>query len=143
MPDHIDELIAEIAKTHHISLGRDDPILMLHLVNAHLLRESAQAQQVQLDRFKAELEETMLRWTTDITRKSERILNLSLSASSEAAAKLAQASTKSMSENLTSKIDHCSRLALRFLEQLRHLSIFNAGVACIFVFAVFLILIAS
>ena len=143
MADHIDELIGEIAKTHHISLGRDDPILMLHLVNAHLLRESAQAQQVQLDRFKVELEEMMLRWTADITAKSERILNLSLSASSEAAAKLAQASTKSMNENLTSKIDHYSRLALRFLEQLRRLAIFNAGVACIFAFAVFLILIAS
>lgn len=141
MPDHIDELIGEIAKAHHISLGRDDPILMLHLVNERLLRESSKAQQVQLDRFKAELEDAMVRWAADIKEKSERILNLAIGASAALMEKNAQASTKSMNENLTTQINQYSYLIHRFLEQLRRMTIFSIGAACIVTLIGFLILV--
>lgn len=141
MADYVDELIGEIAKTHHISLGRDDPILMLHLVNARLLRDSAQAQQIQLDLFKSQLEETMHRWSADISEKSERILNKSIVVSEEAIAKIARVSTKSMSKNSTFENNQYSHLTLRFLEYLRSLAVFNIGVTVVVAIFSFLILV--
>lgn len=141
MPDHIDELIGEIAKTYHISLGCDDPILMLHLVNARLLRDSAQAQQIQLDRFKSQLEETMHQLSANISEKSERILSKSISASEEVMVKIAQASTTPISKNFTFENNQYSALTLHFLEHLRSLAVFNIGATVIAAIFSFLILI--
>lgn len=141
MPDHIDELIGAIAKTHHTSLGRDDPILMLHLVNARLFRDSAHAQQIQLDRFKSQHEETMHWWSAEISEKFERILNKSISAAEEAMVKIAQASRTSISKNLPFENNQNLHLMLRFLEHLRSLTIVNVATTLIIAIFSFLLLV--
>lgn len=84
MADKIEEIIKEIAARHGIAVGRDDPILMLHTINAELLRESTDAQQEILDHFKSELEEISQRWGDDARNKAERTLNAALTASRDA-----------------------------------------------------------
>jgi len=81
MSDQIEELIREIAAKHGIAVARDDPILVLQTINLRLLRDSADAQQKQLDQFKEELEGVSMRWKLDSTDKAERVLNAALAAS--------------------------------------------------------------
>lgn len=84
MADKIEEIIKEIAARHGIAVGRDDPILMLHTINAELMRESTTAQQEILDHFKSELEEIAQRWGDDARNKAERTLSAALTASRDA-----------------------------------------------------------
>ena len=91
MADKIEEIIKEIAARHGIAVGRDDPILMLHTINAELMRESTAAQQEILDHFKSELEEIAQRWSNDAREKAERTLNAALTASRDAMLEAMQA----------------------------------------------------
>lgn len=86
MGDQTEELLREIAAKHGIAVARDDPILVLQTINSRLMQDSARAQQVQLDRFKEEMEELSRRWSTDAREKAERIVNASLAAAREAMA---------------------------------------------------------
>lgn len=81
MEGQFDDLIREIASKHGIVVGRDDPILVLQTINWRLMQDSARAQQVQLDRYKEELEGLALRWGNDAKEKAERILVAALNAS--------------------------------------------------------------
>lgn len=56
MSDQIEELIREIAAKHGIAVGRDDPVLILHTINARLMADSAAKQEEILAAFKEELE---------------------------------------------------------------------------------------
>lgn len=80
----LEALIGEIAIKHGIAVDRHDPILILHTLNARLLDDSEKTQQALLTQFKVELEELSRRWGDETTRKAERIVNASLSATSEA-----------------------------------------------------------
>lgn len=84
MADKIEEIIKEIAARHGIAIGRDDPILMLHTINAQLMRENTEIQQEILDHFKSELEEIAQRWGDDARNKAERTLNAALTVSRDA-----------------------------------------------------------
>lgn len=84
MADKIEEIIKEIAARHGIAIGRDDPILMLHTINAQLMRENTEIQQEILDHYKSELEEIAQRWGDDARNKAERTLNAALTVSRDA-----------------------------------------------------------
>jgi hypothetical protein len=81
----VDEIIKEIALVHNISVGRDDPIMILQTINNRLLRDGVAAQQAMLDHFKEELETISHRWGEDAKTKAERVLNAALTASNEMA----------------------------------------------------------
>jgi len=83
----LDAVIGEIAVKHGIAVDRHDPILILHTLNARLLDDSEKTQQALLTQFKTELEELSRRWGEETTRKAERIVNASLTATSEAMAR--------------------------------------------------------
>lgn len=83
----LEAVIGEIAVKHGIAVDRHDPILILHTLNARLLDDSEKTQQALLTQFKAELEELSRRWGDETTRKAERIVNASLTATSEAMAR--------------------------------------------------------
>ena len=57
MDKKIDEIIKEIAITHGVSLGKNDPILILTTINSRLIEDSQKGQKIILEEFKAELEE--------------------------------------------------------------------------------------
>lgn len=87
MTDKIEETIKEIAAKHGIAVSRDDPILILQTINDRLMKDSAQAQEELIDRFKEELEALAHRWSKDAKARAERVLNVSLAASKDAMVK--------------------------------------------------------
>ncbi|MFT4059264.1 MAG: conjugal transfer protein TraM [Legionella sp.] len=93
MSEEIDELIKEVAVKHGISLGKDDPILILQTINEKLIVNNKKAHQDMLQDFKEELENISARWKDDAKDKSEKVLNAALISSKEMMAKLVQQST--------------------------------------------------
>ena len=94
-------LTSTIAKEHGVMLNADDPVLMLHTINAHMLEENRKAQHVLLESFKQDMELIMSRWYSESKETAERILNASL-----------QAAQKNMREEI-------SRCTLEFNENLQ------------------------
>jgi vacuolar-type H+-ATPase subunit E/Vma4 len=81
--DPTDELLADVATKHGISLGRDDPILILHTINARLIREQQEAQERMVHTLRQEFELAAANWGADAKVKADRILNAALSVSTE------------------------------------------------------------
>ncbi len=105
MSDSTEDLIREIAAKHGIAVARDDPILVLQTINNRLLLDSAKAQQEQLDAYKQEMEALANRWSLDAKDKAERVLNASLTAGNEAAAKIIMKSEQTAAKIVQSEID--------------------------------------
>tara|TARA_B110000879_G_C11179553_1_gene517646 strand:+ start:2933 stop:3379 length:447 start_codon:yes stop_codon:yes gene_type:complete len=98
MTSTIEETIKEIAVKHGVSVGRNDPILILQTMQEKLIEKQNDAQQLLLDNFKSEIEQISSRWQNDAKEKSEQILNTTLLTCKETMAKAIQAST---SESIT------------------------------------------
>lgn len=105
MNDSIDTLIKEIATTHGVVIGRDDPLLILQTVNNRLINDTATAQEAMLHQFKEEIENIALNWQDDTKEKSERILNASLEASKETITAILQNSAKSTVLAIKNEVD--------------------------------------
>jgi CBS-domain-containing membrane protein len=82
--DQIDEINEDIAAEQEMAEHPDDPIFLLQAVNDRLLKESAQAQEELIRRFKEELETLEYQWGEDAKSRAERILNAALAASKDA-----------------------------------------------------------
>ena len=104
-PDAINELIREIATVHHIAVSRDDPILILHTMNARLIQDHQRAQQVLIDAFKSELEASAQRWQSEATARAERVLNASLTASSALMDKHLQESARELTRGWRQEVN--------------------------------------
>lgn len=81
MSSAIDETIKEIAVKHGVSVGRDDPLLILQTMHERLIEQQKRAQQELLDQFKSEIEQISSQWKNDAKEKAENILNSALGAS--------------------------------------------------------------
>jgi len=131
MTDQVEELIKEIAAKHGIAVSRDDPILILQTINARLMQDSAKAQQAMLDQYKEELEALALRWGNDAKAKAERILNVSLTASKEATAKLMQEGAKEAAVSVRGEIDVALRRVADPVRDARRIGALNVAASCI------------
>ena len=131
MTDQVEELIKEIAAKHGIAVSRDDPILILQTINARLMQDSARAQQVMLDQYEVELEALALRWGNDAKAKAERILNVSLTASKEATAKLMQEGAKEAAVSVRGEIDVALRRVADPVRDARRIGALNVAASCI------------
>ena len=131
MADQVEELIKEIAAKHGIAVSRDDPILILQTINARLMQDSAKAQQAMLDQYKEELEALALRWGNDAKAKAERILNVSLTASKEATAKLMQEGAKEAAVSVRGEIDVALRRVADPVRDARRIGALNVAASCI------------
>lgn len=76
--ESMNTLMNTVAKEHSVILNHDDPVLMLHTVNAHLAEENKKNQQAQLAAFRQEMELIIARWHAESKETAERILNVSL-----------------------------------------------------------------
>ena len=131
MGDKLEELIKEIATKHGIVVSRDDPILVLQTMNYRLLQDSAQAQQVQLDRYKEEMEALASRWGNDAKGKAERILNASLQAGKDAMLQAMQEGGKATTAAAAAEIEAAlSRLHEPMREAYR-IAVLNVVASCI------------
>jgi cell division septum initiation protein DivIVA len=88
MSEALDETIKGIAVKHGVSLGKDDPILILQTMNERLIEQNKKAQQELLAQFKEEIEQVASKWQDDAKEKAEKILNSSLSSSTDAVARI-------------------------------------------------------
>lgn len=131
MTDQVEELIKEIAAKHGIAVSRDDPILVLQTINNRLMQDSSKAQQVQLDRYKEELEALALRWGSDAKAMAERILNASLVASKEAMGQVMQEGAKVTAAYVRKEIDAALTPLTATLRDARRIGSLNIVSACI------------
>ena len=75
----LNALIERIASEHGIVLSQDDPVLMMHTLNEVLLEQNEKAHAELLSNYQAILEENFNRWREYSTKKSNAIINASMS----------------------------------------------------------------
>ena len=105
MVDGTEELVRELAARHGVALSRDDPILILHTLNAKLLNDTSRAQEAMLQSFKEELECLTHRWSNDSKAMADRVLSASISAGKDAMATRMQEAAQSLSADLRNEVD--------------------------------------
>lgn len=142
-PDPIDTLIRDIAARHGIAVGRDDPIMILQTMNAHLMREHAAAQQAALDRFQEELEGIAHRWGEDARSKAERTLNAALAASTDAMKGGMEAGAKAAATAARHEIDAALAQLAGPIREGRRIATLNLIAAGMAVFAAALALLST
>ena len=77
--DKLDALIERIATEHGVVLSQDDPVLMMHTLNEVLLEQNEKAHAELLSNYQAILEENFNRWREFSTKKSNALINSSMS----------------------------------------------------------------
>lgn len=132
MADPVDELIREIAAKHGVAMGRDDPLLILYMMNARLAEENAEAQQAMLDRFKREFEALSARWNGEATEKAERVLNATVGASKN----LMREGANAAAASIRGEIDRALSEYAVSLRNARQVSILNLVASLITLLAV-------
>ncbi len=143
MADDLESLRQEIFRVHGISVGKDDPIMILFTLNNRLLAEGAKAQEEQLEQFKSELEGIAYQWGNDAKEKAERILNASLTASKEAMASLMKASASEAAKAMQSEFDKALRRAEAPAQTARNLVVLNVAASVITLTAALLVVWSS
>lgn len=140
MDDQIEDLIRLIATRHGIAVSRDDPIFVLQTINDRLMQDSLKGQQIQLDRYKQELEGIALRWGQDSKGKAERMLNAALAGSKVAVTQLMDDGAKAATEAVREEIDaSLARLTLQIREGVR-IGMLNVAASCITLVAAALVI---
>lgn len=143
MADDLESLRQEIHRVHGVSVGKDDPIMILFTLNNRLLAEGAKAQEEQLEQFKSELEGIAYQWGNDAKEKAERILNASLAASKEAMASLMQASATEAAKALQAECNKAFRRAEAPAQSARNLAALNIAASLVTLLAGILVAWAS
>ena len=77
----MENIIQQIADNHGVILSKDDPILILHTFNQQLMEENKSHHEALLRRFHDELDTMTLSSNELLFKKAERIINMSLEAS--------------------------------------------------------------
>ncbi|WP_293645165.1 conjugal transfer protein TraM [Thiolapillus sp.] len=140
MTDKIEETIKEIAAKHGIAVSRDDPILILQTINDRLMKDSAQAQEELIDRFKEELEALAHRWSEDAKARAERVLNVALAASKNAMVKGMEDGAQAAAEQVRVGVEPVIR---RMEKQSRQVAAMNIAAAVTALIAAGLALLSS
>lgn len=143
MDDPIDQLIRDIAAKHGVAVGRDDPILILQTINAHLLEDGQRAQRALLQTHKEELEAIAQRWGSDAKDKAERILTAGLAASKEAMTGIVEVGAAAAMASLRTEVVQAVGTIARTLEQSRDLARVNLVAAALTVVAAAIALFAT
>ncbi|HAT7073435.1 TPA: conjugal transfer protein TraM [Legionella pneumophila] len=136
MADQFESLINEVAIKHGVVLGRDDPILILQTMNAKLMEDNAKTQQLMLHQYKEELEGIALRWGNEAKKKSERILNASLTASKEAMANVLEASARATALTIQNDIEQLLSNAGKALQRTERIALINLAASALTLIAV-------
>ncbi len=131
MSDQLEELIKEIAVKHGMAVSRDDPILVLQTINNRLMRDSAKAQQVQLDQYKQELEALALRWGSDAKDKAERILNAALAAGKNNMDLVMREGARMTATSVRAEIDAALAHVAAPIRDARRIGMLNVIASCI------------
>ncbi|MBO1272867.1 hypothetical protein J3L11_14565 [Shewanella sp. 4t3-1-2LB] len=77
----IEDIIQQIAKVHHISVNKDDPILILHTLNNLLLEHAAATQTEQLQLFNETLQLRLKQFSEESSKTAEKLITAGLNTS--------------------------------------------------------------
>ncbi len=105
MSQEIEKVIQDIAKIHNISIGRDDPILILHTINEMLLKRAAEVQENQLKAFQEEIQLLMKQLSEDSKDKAEKVISAALNASRANIERATSDQIDSFNNQLTKTLD--------------------------------------
>ncbi|EFI8498294.1 conjugal transfer protein TraM [Escherichia coli] len=139
MDDELESLRQEIFRVHGVSVGKNDPVMILYTLNKELLTAGKKAQEEQLEQFKSELEGIAYQWGNDAKEKAERILNASLSASKEAMASLMKASAAEATTAMQVELEKAVRRAQAPVYSARHLFVLSTAASIITLIAAVLV----
>lgn len=135
------QIIKEISAKHGITLGSDDPVLILHTMNSRLMEDNTKAQEALLQQYKEELEQIYLRWGGEAKGVAEKILNASLEASKEVMAKLFKESAEMNAKKIKQEVSSILLQANDKLNTSRRLSLLNLSASLATLLAVFSLMI--
>lgn len=140
MSEKHDEIIKSIALKHGVTIGKDDPILVLQTINEMLMQEMISAQQTNLDSFKSEVEASINSWSEDAKDKAERTLNAALKASNETMSK----AMKKHAENTASAVHQgIDSVIARQMKEARKVSLLNLIAATLTAFAAIIVFLSA
>lgn len=139
-----DDIIRDVAVRHGITIGQDDPLLVLHTLNDRMLEKSAALQKENLENFKKELSDTAYAWNRDAGTLAEKALNAAVRAGRETISAAADENARRTADAVRKEIDAVlsERLA-RTLETARLFSIINIVAAGLTGIAALLVLTAN
>jgi hypothetical protein len=138
--EQLNALIREIAEKHHIAVGRNDPILVLHTINERLMKNSAASQEEILGQFRQELESVAQQWGFDAKEKAERILSAALTASQEAMRKLLLDGAKATTEILRKEIQESLTTFETPIRETKRVAWMNMGASVLTLLAAIIVL---
>ncbi|WP_412058693.1 hypothetical protein [Bartonella sp. DGB2] len=135
MSDKLEEVAQLLSRKHGISIGRDDPILMLHTMNEKIKQDNEDQQKKLLKEFQSQLQEIIQNWSEEAKYKAESIINEALRATQEEMRKEAEQATKNISENITNEITYGYEKLADSIQQTRYLTIMNMIIASLTIIA--------
>ncbi|SEQ06475.1 conjugal transfer protein TraM [Nitrosomonas ureae] len=138
--DKLDALIERVASEHGIVLSQDDPVLMMHTLNEVLLEQNEKAHAELLSNYQAILEENFNRWCEYSTKKSNAIINASMSNAQLIRDQFLESCIQLIDEKVKSGMDHEIHELTRISRQAAIINLLSAVLVLVSVVLVFVIL---
>jgi L-lactate utilization protein LutC len=137
---HLDQVRRLVAERHNVSIGRDDPILMLMTAQDHLLQLYTQRQRELVAEFAAQLDAVATRYTASSKETADKALTAALAASKQAMVSLLEGGTTAALEPIQTWLARSLAALDQSYDRARHVSWINLVAAAISLASVALLL---
>ncbi len=138
--DKLDALIERVASEHGIVLSQDDPVLMMHTLNEVLLEQNEKAHAELLSNYQAILEENFNRWCEFSSKKSNALINSSISNAQLTRDQFLESCIQLIDEKIKSGVDQETYDLARISRQAAIINLLTSTLLLISVVIIFLIL---
>ena len=138
--EKLDALIERVASEHGIVLSQDDPVLMMHTLNEVLLEQNKEAHAELLSNYQAILEENFNRWCEFSTKKSNALINSSISNTQLTRDQFLKSCIQLIDERIKSGVDQETYDLVRISRQAAIINFLSAFLVLVSVVLVFVIL---
>ncbi|MBP6367212.1 MAG: conjugal transfer protein TraM [Nitrosomonas sp.] len=138
--DKLDALIERVASEHGIVLSQDDPVLMMHTLNKVLLEQNEKAHAELLSNYQAILEENFNRWCEFSSKKSNALINSSISNAQLTRDQFLESCIQLIDEKIKSGVDQETYDLARISRQAAIINLLTSTLLLISVVIIFLIL---
>ena len=136
--DNLDALIGEIRAKNGVTIGRDDPIMMLVTIVDQIARNYDDAQKRNLAVLTQELESAARRILSGACSESERIVNASIAASHDETRKTLSSADELLRQTITKLSASIATRVNDELKMTRIFTIYNIMASVIILLAVML-----
>jgi hypothetical protein len=138
--DKLDALIERVATEHGIVLSQDDPVLMMHTLNEVLLEQNEKAHAELLSNYQAILEENFNRWCEFSTKKSNALINASISNAQLTRDQFLESCIQLIDEKIKNGVDQETYDLARISRQAAIINLMASALILVSVVTIFLIL---